>query len=119
MRFSAPPTGHGYAYEKQKRKIGDYATAAAAVLLTLNGGNCETAAIALTNVGDTPLYAEKAVQAIVGTSLDAAALDAAVEAAKAITNPGEDGRGPAEFRTHVAGVMVRRAIERAAALAVR
>ena len=113
VRFAAPPAGHGYAYEKQKRKIGDYATAAAAVLLTLNGGTCETASIALTNVGDTPLYAEKAVQAVVGTSLDAAALDAAVEAAKAITNPAEDGRGPVDFRTHVAGVMVRRALEQA------
>ena len=117
VRFAAPPTGHGYAYEKQKRKIGDYATAAAAVLLTLNGETCETAAIALTNVGDTPLYVEQAVHAIIGTSLDAAALNAAVDAAKAIADPAEDSRGPAEFRTHVAGVMVRRAIEKAAARA--
>ena len=35
-----PPKGHGYAYVKQKRKIGDYATAAAAVVLTLSGGRC-------------------------------------------------------------------------------
>src|SRR3546814_2653824 len=37
-----PAAGHGYAYEKLKRKIGDYATAAAAVVLTLRGGSCET-----------------------------------------------------------------------------
>ena len=117
VRFAAPPAGHGYAYEKQKRKIGDYATAAAAVLLTMNGGKCETAAIALTNVADTPLLAEEAARAVVGTSLDGAALGAAAEAAKAITSPVKDVRGPADFRRHVAGVMVQRAIEKAAARA--
>ena len=88
--------------------------AAAAVILTMEGGACAAASIALTNVGDTPLYAEAAAAAIVGSTLDGAALDNAVEAAKAITHPAADGRGPAEFRTHVAGVMVRRAIETAA-----
>ncbi len=117
VQFAVPASGHGHAYEKQKRKIGDYATAAAAVLLTMNGGTCATASIALTNVANTPLYAEDASAAIIGTSLDSAALDAAVAAAKAITDPAEDGRGPVEFRTHVAGVMVRRAIEKAAARA--
>ena len=117
VRFAAPSAGHGYAYEKQKRKIGDYATAAAAVLLTMNGGKCETAAIALTNVADTPLLAEEAARAVVGTSLDGAALSAAAEAAKAITSPVKDVRGPADFRRHVAGVMVQRAIEKAAARA--
>ena len=117
VRFAAPSAGHGYAYEKQKRKIGDYATAAAVVLLTMNGGKCETAAIALTNVADTPLLAEEAARAVVGTSLDGAALSAAAEAAKAITSPVKDVRGPADFRRHVAGVMVQRAIEKAAARA--
>ena len=114
VTFARPPAGHGSAYLKQKRKIGDYATAAAAVILTMEGGACAAASIALTNVGDTPLYAEAAAAAIVGSTLDGAALDNAVEAAKAITHPAADGRGPAEFRTHVAGVMVRRAIETAA-----
>ena len=115
IRFTAPAAGHGYAYEKQKRKIGDYATAAAAVILTMKDGACETASIALTNVGDTPLLASDAAAAIVGTRLDAATLDAAAAAARAIASPAADGRGPADFRTHVAGVMTRRAIEKAAA----
>ena len=50
----------------RNRKIGDYATAAAAVLLTMNGGKCETAAIALTNVADTPLLAEEAAALLSG-----------------------------------------------------
>lgn len=108
-----PPVGHGYAYEKLKRKIGDYATAAAAVVLTMSGGKCTSASIGLTNVADTPLWAEEAANALVGTALDKAALDKAVALAEAITSPAADGRGPAEYRTKMAGVMLRRAAERA------
>ena len=38
ISIPAPAAGHGYAYEKLKRKVGDYATAAAAVVLTMAGG---------------------------------------------------------------------------------
>jgi len=117
IRLEAPAAGHGWAYQKMKRKIGDYATAATAVILSLSGGACRQAAIALTNVGDTPLLATAAAQALVGTRLEAAAVDAAVKAAEAITRPAADGRGSAEFRTHVAGVMTRRAIAAAQARA--
>ncbi|MEZ5934108.1 MAG: xanthine dehydrogenase family protein subunit M [Alphaproteobacteria bacterium] len=113
IRIPLPPAGHGFSYQKQKRKIGDYATAAAAVVLTMDGGQCRSAAIGLTNVADTPLFAEAAGAALVGTDVGKAAIDAAVQAAEAITQPAEDGRGPAAFRTKVAGVMVRRAIEQA------
>ncbi len=113
IRIPTPAAGHGAAYEKQKRKIGDYATAAAAVILTVEGGRCTTASIALTNVAATPLYAEAAAGALVGTDLGADTVDMAVRLAEEITEPTSDGRGPADFRTHVAGVMVRRAIARA------
>jgi len=43
IRIPVPPAGHGYAYEKLKRKVGDFATAAAAVVLTLSGGKVATA----------------------------------------------------------------------------
>ena len=58
VRIPVPPAGHGYAYEKLKRKIGDYATAAAAVVLTMAGGKVATCSIGLTNVAETPLWAE-------------------------------------------------------------
>lgn len=117
IRISVPPAGHGYAYEKLKRKIGDYATAAAAVVLTMSGGKCTSASIGLTNVADTPLWAEEAAKALVGTALDKAAFDKAVAAAEAITSPASDGRGPSEYRTKMAGLMLRRATERAKARA--
>ena len=115
--FPRPAAGSGFAYEKQKRKIGDYATAAAAAIVTLEGGTCSAASISLTNLADTPLHAPDAGAALVGTGVDAEAIAKAADAAKAITAPASDGRGPAEFRTHLAGVMVRRAIERALARA--
>jgi carbon-monoxide dehydrogenase medium subunit len=113
LRFAAPPTNAGWAYEKLKRKIGDYAVAAAAVTLTVSGGKCTSAAIALTNVAQTPLLAVAAARALVGSSLDKAAIDAAAKAAVTISDPTGDTRGPKEYRQSVLGVMVRRAVERA------
>ena len=113
LRIPVPPAGHGWAYEKMKRKVGDYATAAAAVILVMNGGACRDARIALTNLADVPLLAEAAAQALIGTPVDGAATLKAAAAAVAITDPASDLRGPAEFRKHVAGIMVRRAIGRA------
>jgi carbon-monoxide dehydrogenase medium subunit len=113
LRFAAPPAGHGWAYEKLKRKVGDYAVAAAAVTLTVSGGRCASAAIALTNVAQTPLLAVDAAKALVGSSLDTSAIDAAAKAAMAISDPVADTRGPKEYRQSVLGVIVRRAIERA------
>jgi carbon-monoxide dehydrogenase medium subunit len=96
-----------------KRKVGDYATAAAAVILAMEGGRCGAASVALTNLAATPLFAAAAGQALVGSALDDAAIESAAQAAVAITDPASDLRGPAEFRKHVAGVMVRRALRQA------
>jgi carbon-monoxide dehydrogenase medium subunit len=117
VRIPMPPAGHGYAYEKLKRKIGDYATAAAAVVLTLSGGKVATCSIGLTNVAETPLWAEEAAKILVGSSLDAATVKKAVAAAEAITAPASDARGPAQYRTKMAGVMLTRALDRAKARA--
>ena len=117
IRFEAPPVGHGCAYEKQKRKVGDYATAAAAVILARSGGTCTHASIALTNLADRPLLAAEAGAALAGTAVGEAEIAAACAAAQAIAEPVSDGRGSAAFRTRLTGVIVRRAIERALATA--
>jgi aerobic carbon-monoxide dehydrogenase medium subunit len=117
IRLPVPAAGHGYAYEKLKRKVGDYATAAAAVVLTMAGGQATSCSIGLTNVGETPLWADAAAQILVGSSLGAATVKRAVAAAEAITSPASDTRGPAQDRTKMAGVMLTRALERARSLA--
>jgi len=108
-----PVADGGYAYEKQKRKIGDYATAATAVLLKMEGGNCSSASIALTNLADTPIYSEAAGAALIGTAVDEQAIASAVAACLANIEPVEDMRGPVEFKRHAAATVTRRAIERA------
>ena len=113
VRIPTPATGHGWAYEKLKRKVGDYATAAAAVMLTLKGGEIENCSIGLTNVADTPLWAQEAARILTGSRLDASTIKKAVAAAEAITSPASDARGPVEYRTKMAGVMLARALDRA------
>jgi aerobic carbon-monoxide dehydrogenase medium subunit len=108
-----PMPAGGHAYEKQKRKIGDYATAAAAVQIVKRGGICSSASIAMTNLSDTPVFSEAAGAALQGTAVDDAALKAAVAAMLGDIDPTEDNRGPVAFKKHVAGVILRRAIERA------
>jgi carbon-monoxide dehydrogenase medium subunit len=117
IRIPLPPVGHGYAYEKLKRKVGDYATAAAAVLLTMSGSKVASCSIGLTNVAETPLWAQEAGRILTGSTLDATTVKEAVAAAEAITSPASDGRGPAIYRTKMAGVMLARALARAKARA--
>lgn len=108
----ARPRG-GYAYEKQKRKIGDYATAAAAVLITKEGGKVASASVAMTNLSDTPIRSDAAAEALVGTACDDAAVKAAIAAMLGDIDPQQDNRGPIEFKRHVAGIILARAIARA------
>jgi carbon-monoxide dehydrogenase medium subunit len=113
IRIPIPAAGCGMAYKKIKRKVGDYAIAAAAVTLTMANGKCSGAAVALTNVGDTALLSPGAADALKGTAVDASAIGAAVAAAMAAVNPVEDLRGSVEYRTAMAGEMTRRAITEA------
>lgn len=112
-RITVPVAAGGYAYEKQKRKIGDYATAAAAVLLTKSGGKVASASVAMTNLSDVPVWSEAAAAALVGSDCGAAAVKAAVAAMLGDIDPQKDNRGPIEFKRHVAGVILGRAIARA------
>lgn len=114
IRVPALPSGTGYAYEKLKRKTGDWATAAAAVVMRMNAGVVTAVRIALTNVAATALRATAAEQALLGQVLSDAAIAAAVSAAEAICDPAEDLRGDADYKTAMTGEMLRRAIERAA-----
>lgn len=108
----AIPQG-GYAYEKQKRKIGDYATAASAVQITGDKGQVASASIAMTNLSDIPIWSEASGDALIGTTCDAGAIKAAVTAMLGDIDPSEDNRGPVAFKRHVAGVILSRAIARA------
>lgn len=111
VSFAAPRGG--WAYEKLKRKIGDYATAAAAVQVQAEGGKVKSAAVAMTNLSDTPVYSAGAGAALQGSDCGPEAVKAAVAAMLADIDPVDDTRGPAAFKRHVAGVILARAIARA------
>jgi len=114
IRFASLSPRSGCAYEKLKRKTGDWATAAAAVVLHMQGGKVEAARIALTNLAPTALRAHAAEQAILGRGLDDVTLRAASAAAMAICDPAADLRGDRDYKMAMAGQMVRRALLRAA-----
>ncbi|HCY15998.1 MAG: carbon monoxide dehydrogenase [Curvibacter sp. GWA2_64_110] len=107
--------GTGYAYQKLKRKTGDWATAGAAVVLTMAGGVVKQARIGLTNVAPTALRALEAEAALLGKPINDAALNVAAAAVRAACDPAEDLRGDAEYKTAMAGEMAKRAIRAAAA----
>ncbi|MEO0810614.1 MAG: xanthine dehydrogenase family protein subunit M, partial [Pseudomonadota bacterium] len=117
IRFKRPACGHGFSYQKLKRKVGDYAMAAAAVIVEISDDTVKAASIGLTNLADTPLYASDAADALVGKKLDSNTVSAAVRAVEAIVTPAGDSRCPADYRIKMAGVMVRRALETAASRA--
>lgn len=107
--------GTGYTYQKLKRKTGDWATAGAAVVLRMAAGVVTQISIGLTNVAPTALRASAAEAALMGKPLDDATLALAVQAVRAVCEPAEDLRGDIEYKTAMAGEMVKRAIRAAAA----
>jgi carbon-monoxide dehydrogenase medium subunit len=117
IRIPIPPAGSGYCYAKLKRKTGDFATAAAAVLLQMNGDSVASASIALTNVAPAALKASAAEACLRGRRLDDAALAEAARLAMSICDPAADQRGDAQYKTAMAGEMTVRALRTAAARA--
>lgn len=118
IRVPAFAAGTGWAYEKLKRKTGDWATAGAAVVLRTAGGPTGPvthARIALTNVAPTALRATAAEQALIGQPVSAATAEAAARAAMAIADPAEDLRGDRDYKLAMTRQMVQRAILAAAA----
>jgi carbon-monoxide dehydrogenase medium subunit len=96
----------------------DIAVVGAGVNLTLDGsGRCIAARVGLGAVAARPLLVTEAGEALIGTSVDQAALERLAAAASAACRPIDDKRGTKEYRIKVAGVMARRAAEQALARA--
>ncbi len=74
----------------------------------LKDGVCTAARVGLGAVAPTVLLVEAAAQALIGSRLDATALDAAANACRAVCRPIDDKRGTIAYRTKVAGVLLKR-----------
>ena len=111
IRLPARPANSSDAYLRFiPRTEMDIAVVGVGVSLSLDGsGNISAARVALGAVAPTVLLVDAAATAIVGSSLDDAALDALAAAASAACRPIDDKRGTAEYRIKVAGVLARRA----------
>ncbi len=104
----------GGAYLKVERKVGDFATAAVAVQLTLDAnGNCESIGIGLTNVGLTAIRATQAESALKGKRPDEATIKAAAELAAAAAQPSGDQRGSEEYKRALIKTLTARALRKA------
>jgi len=104
----------GGAYQKLERKVGDYATAAAAAQVTLAAdGTVERAGIGLTAAASTPLRAKAAEEYLTGKTPDAETLAAAGRLAGEAATPTADRRGSVEYKKNMARVMATRALTRA------
>lgn len=110
VRVRIPRAGSGGAYLAFKRTAPVYPTASAAVQLTMDGGVCREAAIALGCVGLAAIRVTEAEKALRGQAVDAKAMDAAAEAARSAAEPQPDMRGSAEYKRQLVGALVKQAM---------
>jgi carbon-monoxide dehydrogenase medium subunit len=114
IRIPVPPARSGGAYQKLKRKTGDYAVAAAAVQLTLDAkGAVAAAGIGLTNAGPTPVEAVDAAKFLVGKTPDAKTIAEAARMAAEKSAPSADHRGSVQYKREMARVLTGRALQTA------
>lgn len=114
IRIPIPAPQSGGAYCKLERKVGDFATAAVAVQLTLREGDvCERVGIGLTNVGPTPIKAKKAEEVLRGHKIDSEAIKRVAQLASEESQPRADLRGSEEYKRDLVRVLTIRALHRA------
>ena len=107
------PPHTGWGFEEIARRSGDFALAAVGVTLTLRDGAIAQARIAMTGVAPTPRRAGAAESMLVGARLDHEVSDDVIEAVRAVAAPETDLHASADYRRHLVGVLVRRALDAA------
>ncbi len=110
--------GGGSAHEKVERRAGDWAIAAASAAVWIDGGTIADAGIALSAVGPTTIHVERAEELLRGQAPSEELFAQAGEIAAADCSPVPDGRGPVDYKRHLAGVLTKRALRRATARAL-
>jgi len=114
--FPVPDDRTAGSYQKVERKVGDFATAAAAVQVSLNAdGTIRTAGVALSAAGACAVRVDAAEQLLAGQEPSAELIRAASNAAWQRSAPQADLRGSVEYKKHLAGVLVARGLRQALA----
>ena len=117
VRLDKRPNG-GSAHEKVERRAGDWAIAAASAALWIDDGKISEAGIALSAVGLTTIHLSRAEELLRGQTPSEELFAEAGEIASADCSPMADGRGPVDYKRHLAGVLTQRALRRATARAL-
>jgi carbon-monoxide dehydrogenase medium subunit len=117
VRIAVRP-GCGSAHEKVERRAGDWAIAAASAAIWIGNGTIADVGIALSAVGLTTIHLSRAEELLRGKAPTEDLFAEAGGIASADCSPGADGRGPVDYKRHLAGVLTRRALRRATARAL-
>jgi carbon-monoxide dehydrogenase medium subunit len=110
--------GAGSAHEKVERRAGDWAIAAASAAVWLDGGTIGDAGVALSAVGLTTIHLTRAEELLRGKAPSEELFAEAAAIASEDCSPMQDGRGPVDYKRHLAGVLTHRALRRATARAL-
>jgi carbon-monoxide dehydrogenase medium subunit len=117
IRLRVQP-GAGSAHEKVERRAGDWAIAAASAAVWLEGGTIREAGIGLSAVGLTTIHLTRAEELLRGSQPSEELFEQAGAIASEDCSPMADGRGPVDYKRHLAGVLTIRALRRATARAL-
>jgi carbon-monoxide dehydrogenase medium subunit len=109
--------GAGSAHEKVERRAGDWAVAAASAAVWMEGGTIADAGVALSAVAPTTVHVARAEELLRGKAPSEELFAEAGEISSEDCAPLPDGRGPVDYKRHLAGVLTKRALRRAAARA--
>jgi aerobic carbon-monoxide dehydrogenase medium subunit len=113
VRIPSPGARTAGAYKKMERKVGDFATAAAAVRLTLDvQGICTAARVAITALGPVAMRVPRAEALLIGQRLTDEVIQAAAAEAPLIATPNADARGSAEYKKELGRILVARALHK-------
>ena len=113
VRLGAMPAGAGYALEEFARRHGDFAIVGIAALIVREGRRCTRARLATAGTGPVPVRLRAAEEILERDGLDDAAIDAAARRASELVSPDADIHASADYRRHLTGVLVERALLRA------
>jgi carbon-monoxide dehydrogenase medium subunit len=117
VRLPLRPDG-GSAHEKVERRAGDWAIAAASAAVWMRGGTIGDAGVALSAVGLTTIHVTRAEELLRGKAPSDELFAEAGAIASEDCSPTSDGRGPVDYKRHLAGVLTQRALRRATARAL-
>ena len=112
VRIPVKPGG-GSAHEKVERRAGDWAIVAVSAAVWVDGGTISDAGIGLSAVGPTTIHATRSEEALRGKAPSEELFAEAGKLASEDCNPSADGRGPVDYKRHLAGELTKRSLRRA------